>query len=1186
MGDKTIYFFDQIDPRKDRIRQRKSTVDLPPSLRQGYARAAELIKRAQINQASVHSSGDNNNQSSPSKEINKAPTEDTSKPTNEVKGNDWRTSKGYFTGENGLKFAELPVIPTEQYVQVGLANKNEKYDLRNIEEEDTQRFLLEEAKFAFPGVLVQISKLLNLFHDQNIIIQIPDDLRKQLFYTFNQLSKDAVYSKREWQTAIYRDLALGQKEEAENAKEAESHGKKRSKAKYSRQSRINSEDSTKDDKNKEVLKSSLVTNNTNNNNINRKSMKDNEGSPKTVTISDRGTRLSTTRDRTRSFGNKPDYRRIATSGGRPLPRMIGEEAESEAGHGSITIATNNVIYFSMQSRWCHENGWIQYSNIKGKEPEQESVAEWLKARLTRMINQRNQMLDGAKARGEDGPFAIRFYGEARDRALLRLGRPTKRKILEENKRQKFWTRLPDGCQTAFYPTGKIAVLQANSGLGKPGQGCYSFIYDDNEEHSLIGYSVPSGKGCCYKSNKEFKFIWNDQNYTLFDDLNEHLVLRCHSSTHITLQYSNEHEVIKFNLGLVTSARKPPEHLSDLGYLKTNLQFSSDTAAASRKPQLNQTGGTNTISPPTSPTSGKKKSKNRGSSNDSIEPTRSLTRKKTLTRMGSEFLKDEPIFDEKYKDLIKKFPELLRMGVETRADRELYRLRRKIRTIVDDWLEYYRFATDISSPFMNFNPNPAINSTHPRSKSAHHKFRVATTVSKIVNLFSKSKFSKFVSNSNSFDNINTDALRVPRSCSAPPIPKRLQSLIRPKSAPLKKLISKSDTKLAETNNAAKNETDAADSEAVTIRLEGDHGVKIIEARPSSPLSANLQPRNRLNSPINLDPRLPSILEDGSVINSEIMARRSITPSIACPIMIRSSLLGQAQEQCRCSPHKIPYVSDLEFDEFINKQTYPGQLLIINVVSSMFPVANKDKEMLERIYYSMNRNRTMPCQQARRDIFRLLKYDMVSATKGCDHSVPILLKRHHVIPGMFLMYNHGRLIFADHILNGYSSEKKDFMKQVIICRKLALEKRYLPQDFKFALERGKKGTRAPWGGDMGTENFAHWNNIFKPKSVKGSFSHLPRIPSALSSTDSDTVTIPQGKGTTISATKFITVSLSYDDEILAHLRKKMAQSEFQTSRQSPLREVSSKPDKNQKERPETQLSTARKSIHSLNAAKIRT
>lgn len=43
------------------------------------------------------------------------------------------------------------------------------------------------------------------------------------------------------------------------------------------------------------------------------------------------------------------------------------------------------------------------------------------------------------------------------------------------------------------------------------------------------------------------------------------------------------------------------------------------------------------------------------------------------------------------------------------------------------------------------------------------------------------------------------------------------------------------------------------------------------------------------------------------------------------------------------------------------------------------------------------------QARRDLFRLFKYDMVNATKDSSHNVPLLLKRHHVVPGMFLVSN---------------------------------------------------------------------------------------------------------------------------------------------------------------------------------------
>lgn len=75
------------------------------------------------------------------------------------------------------------------------------------------------------------------------------------------------------------------------------------------------------------------------------------------------------------------------------------------------------------------------------------------------------------------------------------------------------------------------------------------------------------------------------------------------------------------------------------------------------------------------------------------------------------------------------------------------------------------------------------------------------------------------------------------------------------------------------------------------------------------------------------------------------------------------------------------------------------------------------------------------------------------------------------------------------------------------------------------------------------------------------------------------------TTISATKFITVSLSYDDEILSHLRKKVAESDVVAQQLSNSNQVVVKSPKGQKETG-SQPSTARKSIHHVTAPKIRT
>lgn len=64
--------------------------------------------------------------------------------------------------------------------------------------------------------------------------------------------------------------------------------------------------------------------------------------------------------------------------------------------------------------------------------------------------------------------------------------------------------------------------------------------------------------------------------------------------------------------------------------------------------------------------------------------------------------------------------------------------------------------------------------------------------------------------------------------------------------------------------------------------------------------------------------------------------SATPSLMrshCPIVIRQQLLGHERPQCRCSRHHIPFIMDLELDDFINTETPEGQLTVIMVVSSL-------------------------------------------------------------------------------------------------------------------------------------------------------------------------------------------------------------------------------------------------------------
>ena len=47
----------------------------------------------------------------------------------------------------------------------------------------------------------------------------------------------------------------------------------------------------------------------------------------------------------------------------------------------------------------------------------------------------------------------------------------------------------------------------------------------------------------------------------------------------------------------------------------------------------------------------------------------------------------------------------------------------------------------------------------------------------------------------------------------------------------------------------------------------------------------------------------------------------------------------------------------------------------------------------------------------------------------------------------MYEGGKLLFCDHIFNGYGNAKKDFHKQMMITRRSANAGSHLPKDFRF-------------------------------------------------------------------------------------------------------------------------------------------
>lgn len=78
------------------------------------------------------------------------------------------------------------------------------------------------------------------------------------------------------------------------------------------------------------------------------------------------------------------------------------------------------------------------------------------------------------------------------------------------------------------------------------------------------------------------------------------------------------------------------------------------------------------------------------------------------------------------------------------------------------------------------------------------------------------------------------------------------------------------------------------------------------------------------------------------------------------------------------------------------------------------------MMESLHVEQNQNRTRPCFQSAKDTFRLLYYDVLTASEFSDHAQPMLIRRHNVVPGMFLVrveswYNIALANRSDHSHN---------------------------------------------------------------------------------------------------------------------------------------------------------------------------
>ncbi|XP_070645072.1 uncharacterized protein C3orf20 homolog [Bos indicus] len=168
-------------------------------------------------------------------------------------------------------------------------------------------------------------------------------------------------------------------------------------------------------------------------------------------------------------------------------------------------------------------------------------------------------------------------------------------------------------------------------------------------------------------------------------------------------------------------------------------------------------------------------------------------------------------------------------------------------------------------------------------------------------------------------------------------------------------------------------------------------------------------------------------------------------LVCPVVLRWALCGNERNKCHCSTCRIPEVTDLEYDHLIFDQLSSVDQIIIVYV---FSAKKKDRTMREmaKLYTKLNRHRSMPCVQCHSDAFRLMKYNVITASKFTSSKSPLLVQRHNVIPGIFLMYIRGKLLFANFIFNGYGTSAKDLQKQTVKTRSDYHMGYFLPNDFR--------------------------------------------------------------------------------------------------------------------------------------------
>lgn len=750
-----------------------------------------------------------------------------------------------------------------------------------------------------------------------------------------------------------------------------------------------------------------------------------------------------------------------------LPLIFGEKHIEKQDHDNSDESqiprSSMTLSFSMTSKTCVDQGWIVHPS-QSKDPEGFTLLQWANTRLQEAMRQREESHLTAKLRGEDGPLVIKYYSDQNVRSfrggrhlrhssfplptilsklppsLATFSSPSQHEVFLGDAQVLCLMLLPDGAGFCNYYSGHRALSFNRKGDGS--KGVYVIVFDDNDHNNMIAYFMPTGHAACYHRNGGIHMLADPEGGLLMDE--DGFIIRQWSwptmgermSQSISIQL-NTHVALqctgRSQMTLKFSCHGQM-HRFPVGLTPESMgiEHGNETFWMKRSDVISNTLQT-------------------GFQFQSQAAKMAMLYSNDDTDGFSSKMSVCSFSKSQSREAISQEGGLRGRGESGKGVSEDV-LMESIAGSVSKW------------------DGESIN-----KDLEHYRNKIKTIVSdwlghyrQIIGISPPSRPSLQSSTSNLRLFSSSQGLRT-----RPPTRNSSRSHSHLHSHPLSASIP----------STVPSSFTPTGSRAATPMELGDTS---FYSRPISPLAGFIErPKSHSHPrPFKVDPAKPQ-------------PRPPVRFKPGCPIALHDMIVRNLKEmpQCRCDKRCITLIRDVEYDVFMKSHVPNEQLIIVCVTSSSDTKSFPCQPLLASLHEKQNRNRYSPCQQSVNDMFRIMKYDISHASDNLNINVPLLVERHHVIDGMFLMYMGNRLLGGCTGFNGYGTTKRDFLRQVQRSIENGRKGQYLPLDFKFSVSGMKIHSHKLWAYSVSgvTDEFISQTPSSSHSSPNNSLTSIARVSS---------------------------------------------------------------------------------------------